>query len=134
MKHLFFLFLFFIQTTAHATDLVFCPDVIQCTTQSCEYTQQTEKYWTPIARAGETILPGEYALSYVSAPYQPEDGGYAICVYTHSDVYQTRMLRAIPGITLVIFEDAQTAWRHEESWGECRPEPLEACSMQLASF
>lgn len=128
MKKYFLLFLF--QTIASATELVYCPAALQCTTQSCEFTQHAQAYWSPVTRTGETILPGEYALSYVSAPYHKDDGGYAICVYTHNEVYQTRMLRATPGIHLVIFEDPQTTWRPEESWGECRPETMAACPLQ----
>ena len=122
------LFLFFICTSLYAVEPVYCPEQLECTVSGCA---SPDELWVTVTRANEVILPGVYNVSYVSAPYDA-DGGYAICVYTHTDVYQTRMLRAAPGMPIVVMIEPQSQWRHEESWGECRPEPLTACPMRLS--
>jgi GH43 family beta-xylosidase len=129
MKKIIAAFLF-ISFCAHASDLIFCPSFIECDNNYCVFDQ--DNYWSAITQL--TVpenINGQYRVSYVSAPYHIEDGGYAICVYTHTEQYQTLMLRARSDAKLVIFEDAYTRWRREESWGECRPNPLEACPLQL---
>lgn len=132
MKNFLLLFLFLLQLTAYAGDRIYCPEALQCTALACVFEESAMAYWMPITRASETILPGDYTVSYVSAPYHAEDGGYAICVYTHTEVYQTRMLRALPDVPLVVDEDMETQWRREETWGECKPVPMDACPMRVA--
>jgi hypothetical protein len=115
----------FISLSAAASDLVYCPEIVDCNHNQCI----VEQDWSMIP--SQWLNDGQYRVSYVSAPYRLEDGGYPICVYTHTEHTQTLMLRARPDAQLVIFEDEQTGWRREESWGECRPDPLSDCPLRV---
>jgi hypothetical protein len=114
--------------SATASNLVYCPEIVECTYNQCTVEQDDNQYWSMIT--SPWLNNGQYQVSYISAPYRLEDGGYPICVYTHTEYYQTLTLRARLDAKLVIFEDENTGWRREESWGECRPDPLSDCPLQ----
>ncbi len=126
-------FLLFWACIAYANERVYCPEWVECLQEdiaACTFEQGTPAYWLPISHvSSELFQAGKYRVSYVSAPYDINDGGYAICVYTHTEIHQALMLRARPDAFLIIAEDETSAWRHEESWGECRPEPLWECPL-----
>lgn len=125
--------LLFFSLTASASDLVYCPPLTECVNGRCTFEQDANNYWSAITNPcdPEHLRDGEYPLTYVSAPYRVQDGGYAICVYTHPESRQTLMLRARLNARLVVFQDEYSAWRREESWGECRPTPLRDCPLQM---
>jgi hypothetical protein len=118
--------------TAKAEELVYCPADIWCAEEgalnSCIFEQHPQGYWGRLT--GNTVLAGQYRLSYVSAPDPAAMDGYAICVFTHVNSYKTLSLRAISGERLVRFDDGtETQWRQEETWWECRPEIAAMCPM-----
>jgi hypothetical protein len=137
MNKLITLFLFVaLSASASASDLVYCPQVVECLNTDCTFEQDDNLYWSAISNLcdPDRLQDGSYHPSYVSAPYRAEDVGYAICVYTHAVSKQTLMLRARLSAKLLIFEDTHTHWRREESWGECRPTPLENCPLQVTGL
>lgn len=112
---------------------VYCPELVVCTHNLCEFEQDDHQYWSQITNLCDPrgIKDGVYLNTYVSAPYYIGQGGYPICVYTHDQGFETLMLRARLSARLIILEDEYTAWRREESWGECRPNPQEICPLQV---
>lgn len=116
-----------------AHEPVYCPQEVICSqngnASSCLFEQHERGYWNdPVAsHYPPSVLQGKYALSYVSAPSYSRDPGYAICVYTHTDVSQTLTIQAKPESNLERLDSPD--WRANESWWECEPYTFESCPL-----
>ncbi|MFI4955646.1 MAG: hypothetical protein ACHQAX_00360 [Gammaproteobacteria bacterium] len=111
-----------------AQEQVYCPQEVTCAQNGqasfCSFEQHERGYWNDSVASN---YPGRYRLSYVSASYHSRDPSYAICVYTHRDVYQTLSLYAKPESNLERYDAA--GWRQEESWWECKPSTSDSCPL-----
>lgn len=129
MKKLLFLIL--IHCSAFAQTL-FCPPEILCNEtydlDSCQWKSESKNLWDKIT--GKNNLAGVYKNTYVSAPFYSYDQGYALCVYTHEQVYSTLTLHAKPESNLEMLIQDHEPWHAEESWWECRPHHEKACPLQ----